>query len=622
MRKLLLFAFFLVGMLSNAQNPNYNIKLTPEFEKLLKELDDCTQDSEKDCLELTYKIIEKGKQEDVPFLDYLFFKKAFYFWHRMELDSVIVSAQLAIQNPNPDKKQSVDSEAYNILGNSYYYKGELETAINYYLKNAALLENHGNQLHLGYVYSNVATLFSNINNNAKQLEYLQKSFTLLEKNNDQKFIATVASNLGLAYYQKQDTAKTIEWSEKAIELSKLSHDLVAKTQAYITLSMIEKDSFKAEQYAEKSVQYADELNEKSHQAKAYYIYAATLFQVDKTEKAVNYIEKAINLAEEIHDNNTLSKASSIAAKIFYKLGNKDRSAELYYTYEFLRDSIYSVENTQKINEINANYEFEKKEKQIAENELKIQKQQTNLMMAILGGTILILGLGGSIFYNKRKQQQKIQQIQQEKENAILNSFILGEERERSRISHELHDGVASLIGAAKMSLESIPHLPQEKRHRQLEKVVQILDNSHADIRHIAHKLLPIVLEKEGLIQATQHFVNEINETNLVYISVTDYNSKANEHPKQLQLMLFRIIQELVNNIVKHSQAQNAEIVFNEFQNNLCIEITDDGIGYDEKIKQENQGLYSIAQRLKAMGGNFKISKQNKGGTQAKVELWV
>src|SRR5690606_20720268 len=186
-------------------------------------------------------------------------------------------------------------------------------------------------------------------------------------------------------------------------------------------------------------------------------------------------------------------------------------------------------------------------------------------------------------------------------NAILNSFILGEERERSRISHELHDGVAAMIGAAKMSLESIPHLPKEKQLEQLSKVQGILEHSHADIRHIAHNLLPTVLEKEGLIQATKHFISEINETKLVSFAVIDQNSHANENSKQLQLMLSRIIQELVNNIIKHSQAQNAEIIFSKFQNGLQIEVIDDGLGYNDAIANHNQGLYSISQRLKSIG---------------------
>lgn len=244
------------------------------------------------------------------------------------------------------------------------------------------------------------------------------------------------------------------------------------------------------------------------------------------------------------------------------------------------------------------------------------------MYAILDGALLASIFGGTFIYHRKAQKLKLEQLRQEKENAILNSFILGEERERNRISHELHDGVAAMIGAAKMGLEAIPHLPQEKRMERLSKVQGILEHSHADIRHIAHNLLPIVLEQEGLIKTTAQFVSEVNDTKLVNITIRDKNSKANDYSKQLQLMLFRVIQELVNNIIKHSQAQNAEIVFSKLQNGLLIEITDDGIGYDDTANQENQGLYSIAQRLKSIGGNFVISRGTHGGTQAMVELIV
>ena len=281
-----------------------------------------------------------------------------------------------------------------------------------------------------------------------------------------------------------------------------------------------------------------------------------------------------------------------------------------------------TKNQELIHEFQVKYETEKKEKQIAEQKLKIQKQNAKIWFAILGGILFAAILGGTFLYHKKAEKLKLKQLEQEKENAILSSFVLGEERERNRISHELHDGVAAMIGAAKMSLESIPHLSTEQQMKQILKVVGILEDSHADIRHIAHNLLPIVLEKEGLIKATKHFANEINDTKLVNILVSDHHSNANEQPQQLQLMLFRIIQELVNNIVKHSQAKNAEIIFSKAQNSLQIEITDDGIGYDEAIDQANQGLYSISQRLRSIGGQFQISRKSSGGTQAKVELVV
>lgn len=605
---------------TTAQNRDKIVEVSDEIRAMMDEVDSCVVHKEQNCIELLNKIIEKGEREEVTYMDYLYGRKAFYFWNNQKFDSVIAYGRKSLEHLNPVVSQRTDIDTYNLMANAYYFKGELNTAIKYYLKVGELLEDGGDPLHLGYLYSNIAVLLSETNNNEKQLEYLHKAFTLLHENNDVVFIATIASNLGLAYYYKQDTVKTLQWTQKALELSESSNDLMAKTQSYLTLSLIEKNLHKSLDYIEQSVRYADQLKDKTHQARAYYRYANILNQLKLPEKALEYAERAVNLSEEIDDRITLPKAAHIAATISYEGNQKEKAADFYYIYATLKDSISSAENTREINEINAKYETEKKEKQLAEQELKIQKQQSKLFLAILSGVLIIVIFGGIFIYNKKLQQSKLKGLQQEKEKAILNSFILGEERERKRISHELHDGIAAMIGAAKMSLESIPHLSQEKQMNQFSKVKQILENTHTEVRHIAHNLLPTVLEKEGLISATTHFISEINKTQLVNISLTDKNSQANQHSKTLQLMLFRIIQELVNNIIKHSQAQSAKIIFSKSENGLQIEIIDDGIGIEDTEDMGNQGLYSITQRLKAIGGSFKISKKSNGGTYAKVRL--
>ncbi len=620
MRNLLFICFFLACLCANAQNRDEIVDVGSVFKALFNEVDSCIENGEQNCIDLLSNIIEKGKQENVAFLDYLYGRKAFYFWNHQELDSTIVYCRLSLENLNPTERQRRDIEGYNLMANAYYFKGDLNTAITYYLKAAAILEDEGNPVHLGYLYSNIGTLLGETNNNDKQIEYLQRSYKLLEEHNDEMLIATITSNLGLAYYHVKDTANVIKWSEKALELSDLSNDLLAKTQSYLTLSLIEKDLNKSVNYAKQSVRYADELKDKTHQARAYYRYADVLDQLQQSKKALAYAEQAVNIAKEIDDNITLYQAAFSAANISFNLGQKEKAADFYRTYATFKDSISSAENAAEINEIQTKYETAKKEKQLVEQRLQIEEQQANLLLAILGGALIALVLVGAFVYTRKMQQLKLRQLQQEKETAILNSFILGEERERRRISHELHDGVAAMIGAAKMSLDSIAHLAQEKRMEQVVKVQGILERTHADVRHIAHNLLPTVLEKEGLIQATKQFASEINATKLVIISVTDNNSKVDEQSDQLQLMLFRIIQELVNNVIKHSQAQHAEIIFGKAQDSLQIEITDDGIGYDDDTDLKNQGLYSIAQRLKSIGGNFKISKRSHGGTQAKIVL--
>lgn len=604
----------------NAQERYESIKIDQVFTKLLDEFKKCRGAKDRNCEELSDKIIEKGKGAKVPFLDYLYYSRAYYHYTRNEYDAMMEYAKLSIANPHPVASQRSDLKSYNLLSTGYYIKGQIEKSISIDLKIARILENGGNEFLLADVYSNIALSLAETGNNQEQIKYLKKSFKLLEVNEDKKFIASVASNIGRAYFFLKDTINSNHWSKKAIKLSESTGDLQAKFQSLSTLSLNEKDIIKALEYAEESVEIAEQLQDKTHMAASYRILAEALANVGQSKKASFYAEQAVNFAKETGDKLMLTRTSETAGKIYFKLGQKEKAADFYHIFTIYADSITSAQSTKEINEINTKYQTEKKEKQIAEQELKIQKQQSNLLYAIFGGLLLLSVFGGIFIYYRKSQKLKLKQVQQEKENAILNSFILGEERERGRISHELHDGVAAMIGAAKMSLESIPHLPKEKQMQQLSKVQGILEHSHADIRHIAHNLLPTVLEKEGLIEATEQFISEINDTKLVYISVTDKKSNANENSKQLQLMLFRIIQELVNNIIKHSKAQNAEIVFSKFENALLIEVIDDGLGYNDTVAQKNQGLYSISQRLKSIGGKFKITNRNGGGTKAKVEL--
>jgi len=296
MRILLFLSFLLVFIHSNAQNRDEIVDVGPDFKALFNEFDSCLENEEQNCLDLINNIIDKGKQKNVSFLDYLYGRKAFYFWNRQEFDSTIVYCRLSLENLNPIEGQRRDVEGYNLMANAYYYKGDLNTAIKYYLKVAEILEDGGNPVHLGYLYSNIAVLLGETNNDDKQLEYLHKSYKLLEENGDERLIATITSNLGLAYYHKKDTTNTIKWSEKALELSELSNDLIAKTQAYLALSFLERSLTKSLEYAEFSVKYADELKNETHQARAYYRYADVLNQVGKPEKALNYAEQAVNLA--------------------------------------------------------------------------------------------------------------------------------------------------------------------------------------------------------------------------------------------------------------------------------------------------------------------------------------
>ena len=601
---------------------NKKPKVDQEVQVLYDQGEECFKIPGKDCKHLFLKAIEYGTKNKVSYMDYLYFQLGYYFDVRSQYDSSLFYTQKAFELTNKNDPNSAYPMILNSLGANYFRLGDYDNAIKYMLLTVKVTETQDNPLRLVYAYNNLATVMGINENYDGAIKYYKNGYQILEEIRDTTIIANLASNTAIYVKKTGNFEEARKWASKAIGLAERYNNPSAYSYGNYIMGTTEKDPDKSLIYIKKAVDKAREFQYKSILADALDIYGTKLSEKGKHAEAKKSIEEAIEIHTEAGYNTGLKSSYSNAGLIYYNAGEYKKSSEYYKRYDDLYSNILSDENKKRVNELNTKYETEKKEKQIAEQELQIQKQQSNLLYAILGGALLVIGFGSVFIYNRKTQKLRLKQLQQEKENAILNSFILGEERERNRISHELHDGVAAMIGAAKMSLEAIPHLPQEKRMEQLSKIQGILEHSHADIRHIAHNLLPTVLEKEGLIKATAQFVSEVNDTNLVNITIRDKNSKAEKYSKQLQLMLFRVIQELVNNIIRHSQAQNAQIVFSDLQNGLLIEITDDGIGYDGTAGKQNQGLYSITQRLKSIGGNFKISRGSQGGTQAKVELVV
>lgn len=623
MRFLITLLLFFTQFILFAQ-VKYNKKpiVDKEVQQLYEEGEKCFKIPGKDCKDLFLKAIEYGKKHKVTYMDYLYFQLGYYYDIRSQYDSAQFYTLKAYELTDKSDPNSAYPIIINSLGANYFRLGDYDNAAKYMLMTIEVEEKQNRPLNAVYAYNNLATVMGINENYEDAIKYYKKGYAILENIKDTTIIANLASNTAIYSEKAKKLAEARKWALKAVELSEKYNNPSAYSYGNYVLGLIEKDLDNSLNYIKNAIDKSREFQYKSILADALDIYSTKLSEKGNHYEAKKSIEEAIKLHKESGYNTGLLSSYANAGLVYYNVGEFKTSSEYYKMYEELYSKTLSEENKKRVNELNTKYETEKKEKQIAEQELKIQKQRSNLLYAIIGGTFLASLMGGAIIYNQKAQKIRVKQLQQEKENAILNSFILGEERERKRISQDLHDGVAAMIAAAKMSLDAIPHLPEDKRMDQIFKVKGILESTHADVRHIAHNLMPTVLEKEGLIKATKHFAYEINQTKLLDISVIDNNSKAQKLSPQLQLMLFRVIQELVNNIVKHSQAQKAEIVFNNGASGLQIEISDDGIGYEDTNDTGNQGLYSITQRLKSIGGNFKIFRNSIGGTKARVELLV
>lgn len=625
----------LMTFLSVSAQENFHAKYNKKFhfktlsEQTLKFYDDaqnCWENTEESCISFYQKMLASAKKrkECIPCAE-IELARGYYF--ELQYDSSIIRLNNVLKNSKTQNKRlqlELENDAYNLLAANYSNSGDDQKAINYLMKCAKVIDQLGHKDKAALLKVNLGVLYSRMDNYEKGIQYQKEAYYELKKLGILKQNAIIANNIASFYTNLDKADSTLKWSNLALKLAIEQKDIASEISAYYLKASafegIDLDSGKY--YIEKSIELAQQKNDNKLLATAYNIRGNIYSELSNYPEAKTSYLKSIQFYKEMGNHPDVYAPLKMLGLEAAKYNDYEIASRYLSQYVEFKDSLVSEENRQLVHELNTKYETEKKEKQIAEQELKIQKQRTNLLYAILGGSLLISILGGIYLFNRKAQKIKLKQLQQEKENAILNSFIQGEERERNRISHELHDGVAAMIGAAKMGLETIPHLPPEKQTEQLLKIKNILENTHADVRHIAHNLLPVVLEKEGIIKATEHFAREINETKLLKVSVLNENSKAGELPQQLQLMLFRVIQELVNNIIKHSQAENAVIKFSRNENGLQIEVSDDGIGYEGEIASDNQGLYSIGQRLKSIGGNFKFIRKTDRGMQAVAEVKI
>lgn len=600
--------------LSGQVQYNTPVEVDPEVQRSLDEGEDCLKNQGKDCKHFFLLAINYGKKHKVSYMDNLYFQLGHYFDVRSEYDSAQHYTKLAYKLANKDDPNSAYPTILNSLGANHFRLGEYDEAASYMVLTIEVLETQDKPLHLVYAYNNLATVMGINENYDEAIKYYKKGYAILEEIKDTTIIANIASNTAIYVKKTNNFPEARKWALKAIELGEKYNRPDAYSYGYYIMGTTEEDLDKSILYIEKAVNKSRELQNKSVLADALDIYGFKLSKKGRHDDARIAIREAIDLHTQSGYNTGLLAAYSNAGKIFYNAGDYKNAAEYFHKHDDLYTETLSDENKKRVNELNTKYQTEKKERQIAEQELKILKQQSTLFYALLGAAFLFSIFGGIFIYNRNAQRLKLKQVQQKKEIAVLNSFILGEEKERNRISRDLHDSVAAQLGAAKMGLQSIPFLEEKTRNNQLEKTARLIGNIHRDVRRIAHNLLPITLEKEGLVRALHEFVAEINQLSIIEIKVHNQLSPNFHLPKRNELVLYRIIQELVNNIIQHAAATEATIDLSSAEDELMIRVSDNGVGFT--TDKENQGLYSIRERSSTIGGVFSIKSNEQQGSVA------
>jgi signal transduction histidine kinase len=553
------------------------------------------------------------------------------------------NAVLSVQKMNNDKFASI---SYNRIGKlmssnkNFYRVGEIlfkalffaekskdELLIadshwnigkNYYdLKNHNLCRQHSfkaKKLYLkNYNYYGVLNSIKLIGNsyigekeNKKALEWYNLCMRLGNDYKINSFKPNLLGNIAIAYEQENMLDSAIIYNQKAIEEVNLNFpdNIVTKVSCLIEIS---------------------------------YIY---LLKKD-LKTAIIYGQDALKLC----DKNNLN-LKSFAHRVLYKGYAGSRQFEPAFAnlmaYKELRDSLELIKQDQQVKSIKSDYENElSKNKLLLQDKVIENKNFQRNFFAIVGAIFLIVAVGFWYTKNKIAQQKdeiELQNIEiskvknsleelnesleekvkirtseltqanlelQGKNEEIMKALVEGQTIERKRVAEELHDNIGSAISAIKWRLEALDgNNLTEKEQKIYVSILSMMSNVYSEIRLISHNLLPAELEKNGINGALQKLIDDINLSQKIHFSLV-IDPEINID-KKVELELYSVCLELINNILKHSQATKASIVFEKRENSVLLRVSDNGIGINENNSASTMGMANISKRINSIKGTVRV----------------
>jgi signal transduction histidine kinase len=293
----------------------------------------------------------------------------------------------------------------------------------------------------------------------------------------------------------------------------------------------------------------------------------------------------------------------------------------------VRDTVFSLEKSKAINDLVLKYEKEKDQAHILSLEkenLKKTYQRNAYMFTGLGiialAFLIILYFRQRAVKDKIIAEQKILQLEEEKKLMAAKLLVEGQEEERKRIATELHDGLGVLLSATKMQFSTILDKSPDNRE-VIEKAYRMLEQASGDVRKISHNMMPGLLTKLGFFEAAEDLFEHIGDTTGMNAECTISGSR-DRLPENKEIMLYRIIQEMVNNTLKHAEAKSIALWIIIEPNRMNITYSDDGKGFDyeKMLEKETLGLKSIQSRVNFLNGIFFIETLPGKGTRYSLEI--
>ncbi|WP_460557656.1 tetratricopeptide repeat-containing sensor histidine kinase [Ferruginibacter profundus] len=523
---------------------------------------------------------------------------------------------------------------YNKIGIVYQKQARFDSALMYAQKALALYEQLKDKVGISYSLNNMGIVNQNVGNIDEALKYQEQSIAIKEEIHDQLGLAGSYVNVGNIYLLKKNIPKAREFYEKAELICRKIGDPEYLSNSINNLSAIYQkigDYKKALPLAQESFDIRTKLGDTKGQVSCLINMGSILTASQQYKQAEEKYLLGLRLAD------TLVSCLPEKVKLYDGLSSlydltgdyKKAAAMARLTIQY-KDSIFTADLNKQFSEMETKYQTAKKDQQIEaqQNEITQKKYELIKKQYWLYGSIAVflfsILLGYS--YYKRyqlKQEKKLQAEVMKQQDMATKAVIVAEENERKRIAADLHDGVGQMMSAAKMNLSAFENeipFKDEIQKNNFEKIISLVDEGCKEIRSVSHQMMPNALLKSGLASAVKEFIDKIDSR---ILKINLYTEGLNERlDGNVETVLYRVIQECVNNVIKHSGANSLDISLIKDKDGIAATIEDNGKGFNSKDKEkfEGIGLKNISSRIGFLKGTVDFDSSPGNGTLVAIHV--
>jgi two-component system, NarL family, sensor kinase len=520
------------------------------------------------------------------------------------------------------------ASAENNLGAVHHRMGNSEEAISHYLRSVTILETLKDSARLSITYDGIGVLYSDIGWQDKALEYHLKAAAMSTGSSiDQRDYSMINAAVALKRLKRYDTAlvilkQVVEEARKAgnvyIEYAGLQNqgDILIAKGMFAEIGPVAKEA----------LSLARKIGDPDGEVRSMHLLSLAHFYLGDDVSAAAYATEALRVNLQVDLKEQEAGLYSILANIALVNGDRKRFDSLNRKAEGIIGDLREEEVRKNVQAADRKYELAKKEQQLVYQAAELRQarwQRTLLVSGLLLSGVLTGLLAYALRQRTKAHRNQMTVLENEKRLLATQQLLRGQEEERNRFAKDLHDGLGGMLSGIKLQLGAMKGnlIMSEDQAKVFGTALDRLDESIREMRRVAHNLMPEALLRLGLRQAVADYCDTMANMANVRINA-ELHGLENRMEESREVVVYRVVQELINNAIKHSGATEILVQLIRRDDLLSITVEDNGRGFDPSAEPAGSGLRNIRSRLEYLNGHMDIQSTPGSGSSFHIECQV